>query len=197
MAGQTFNTGSAVVAHLDDVQMTLVKAHRNAMNGTVVGYDPRTSYYIVEVNGTNLLLSEDNIKAQDSLLYRTNEAAKRTVKENDDAAIQPPSKMQMFDGEIERLFGARKQKLEDALNALRSTWATPSEGLSPQVTEFIQYAMKFLDHLIVLVGLAHEESDIREAMKSFTDILEMNSEIQDDKQVVAWVSLQLDQLRDL
>lgn len=167
--------------------------------GRVVKYDPTTSNYVVDVNGTHLIVAEENLLVKEnarSLLQRVT-----SIRESELAArastleAEPAVSTDVFDTEIARLFGSKVELISDKLAEMKTSWAEiRGQHLGQDLTDFIGYAMTYLDHLIILVGTVTEEKDLSSALSAFEKWFKMSAEVVDSTQVTAWVETQLEQL---
>lgn len=173
-----------------------------AVTGVIQYVDVASSTYVVEVAGQRFLVQPDQLQVSEkhSLLRRINSRviAEADEGEDDGSDVVDQVTTDPFEAEIERLMAQKVKKISTVLVQMKTDWvATAQQNLGEGLTSFINYAMPFLDHLIVLVGVAKAESDLREAFSSFEELLEMNGEIVSSAQVSAWVDMQLDQLKEL
>lgn len=171
------------------------------ITGSVAYVDIASSTYVVEVNGRRFLVQPDQLHLIEklSLLRRVNDKVLKEQEQGEEGSeVVDAVTTDPFDAEIERLLSKKVKQVSTALVQLKSDWvATGNQKLGDELTSFINYALPFLDHLIILVGVAQSEGDLREAFSSFKELLEMNGEVVDSTQVSAWVDMQLDQIKDL
>lgn len=186
----------------DIVKQSLSLDVGSALEGIVIEQDPLTFDYIVEVNGMNLRVPAENIEMIAERFALLNILSNnRILGEKEDLGDQQPESpvsTDMFDDEVERLFGAKIKAASETLTTMKKSWQeVRDQQLGKQLTEFIDYALPFLDHLVVLVGLCEEESDLKHAITSFKQWFNMAGEVVGSTQVNAWVEMQLEQLDGL
>lgn len=201
-----FAEGATVmVTQLDDVQRYMAGVEDESLiKGTIVNKIPSTSdTYVVEVNGKRLALLSAQLKlVEKTMLQAVHEATPGAAAAMANSSVAREEQddgltTDLFDVEIARLMSAKVQGLSSKLVDMKTAWVgMRDQELGAKLTKYVDYALPYLDHLIVLVGVAKSESDLRSAVSSFKEMMELSSEVTNDQNISAWVELQLDQISD-
>lgn len=214
------------IANLDPIaKQTAGIAQEAVVQGTITGNDPNSGLYVVDVGGHQFIVTPSQLSLTEklTLLNRVNEQmaadpdrdkstlasrlktrpggatmAKPKTNTTDGTDGEAEVTTDPFDVEIERLMREKVEHISADLVSLKTGWnEVLAQQLGQELSKFIEYALPFLDHLIMLIGVAKSDAELKHAVSSFRELMSMNAEVIDNTQVSAWVEMQLDTIKDI